>query len=542
MRLTWILFFAACNSAPPTPPAYTTTQCATLTPTGNDVCVATAGSKAVLFSGDILLPGNVLRGGQMYIDDTGVIQCVACDCSAMAGGASTVTCAQGAISPSLINAHDHLLFSQEPPATDTGERYEQRNDWREGLRGHTKIRSNGNATTAQKQWGELRMLMGGATATVGAASSAGLVRNLDYHDYEEGLARVAVTYDTFPLGDNSGLQISSGCAYPFYDTTMSIAQLKAFEPHIAEGVDDVAHNEFVCSSSTMNGAQDLTQPQSAFIHAVALSSADVQTLAGDSTSLIWSPRSNVRLYGDTARVTVMSRLGVRIALGADWTITGSMNLLRELRCADSLNQTALDNYFSDEALWRMVTANAAGVTGFGDILGTLSVGQVADVAIFDERNHADYRAVVAADAPDVLLVMRSGKPLYGDAALLTGLGVSGCDAVDVCGAPKSVCLMSEIATTYSALQTAANSFSAFYCGTPDNEPTCVPSRPMSVNGSTVYGGGPAAGDSDGDGIADSSDNCPKVFNPIRPLDNGVQPDSDGDGLGDACDPMPIPMQ
>ncbi len=40
-------------------------------------------------------------------------------------------------------------------------------------------------------------------------------------------------------------------------------------------------------------------------------------------------------------------------------------------------------------------------------------------------------------------------------------------------------------------------------------------------------------DSDGDGIPDSKDNCPYVYNPD-------QKDSDGDGIGDACDDIPKP--
>ena len=50
---------------------------------------------------------------------------------------------------------------------------------------------------------------------------------------------------------------------------------------------------------------------------------------------------------------------------------------------------------------------------------------------------------------------------------------------------------------------------------------------------------PGADDSDGDGIADATDNCPTVFNPVRPMDNGMQADADGDGEGDACDPCPL---
>jgi hypothetical protein len=44
--------------------------------------------------------------------------------------------------------------------------------------------------------------------------------------------------------------------------------------------------------------------------------------------------------------------------------------------------------------------------------------------------------------------------------------------------------------------------------------------------------GTAVVDTDGDGIPDSKDNCPKVANPD-------QKDSDGDGVGDACDNCPF---
>src|SRR5207249_1192172 len=68
---------------------------------------------------------------------------------------------------------------------------------------------------------------------------------------------------------------------------------------------------------------------------------------------------------------------------------------------------------------------------------------------------------------------------------------------------------------------------------------CVPARPMSVAGSTIYSGAPSPGDRDGDGVPDATDNCPTVFNPVRPVDGGKQADADGDGLGDACDPCPL---
>ncbi len=61
----------------------------------------------------------------------------------------------------------------------------------------------------------------------------------------------------------------------------------------------------------------------------------------------------------------------------------------------------------------------------------------------------------------------------------------------------------------------------------------------SVNGSTTYTGIPSARDLDGDGIANAADNCPSVFNPVRPVDNGMQGDVNGDGTGDAGDACPL---
>lgn len=113
--------------------------------------------------------------------------------------------------------------------------------------------------------------------------------------------------------------------------------------------------------------------------------------------------------------------------------------------------------------------------------------------------------------------------------------------LDVCGSARAACLSSEIAMSLAQLEGAAGSaYPLFFCGTPDNEPTCTPMRSTSVSGSSTYDGQRTPGDLDGDGFVNASDNCPTVFNPVRPLDAGSQPDFDADGLGDECDPTPVP--
>ncbi len=517
-------------------------ECGALPATGNGrICELTAGSGKTLLEGDILTPGKVFRGGQVLIDEQGKIACVDCDCSAQASGATVVTCPDAVVSPGLINAHDHITYANNEPyvasSEKANERFEHRHDWRKGLRGHTKITTNGGASGAVISHLELRFAMGGATSIVGSGSARGLLRNLDKADAQEGLNKPAVDYETFPLKDGGdGTLISSGCGYAAFVTS----DAASYVPHIAEGIDIEAHNEFLCVEG-LNGGTDLMKGNAAFIHGVAALPPDTAWMALDGTHLIWSPRTNVSLYGDTAPVTLYARSGAIIALGTDWTRSGSSNMLRELKCVADLNEVYFDSFFSDEEIWKMPTLNAAKAARMDDVIGVLANGRFADIAVFRKNNHEDFRAVIEALPEDVALVLRAGKALYGEDQIVDGLAnVGGCSAIEVCGEAKKACT-AETNNTLQQLKSAGDQYiPLFTCGgAPANEPTCQPFRATSVKGSTVYDGLPKEGDQDGDGIPDAEDNCPTVFNPIRPMDNGFQPDFDRDGVGDACDPCPL---
>jgi cytosine/adenosine deaminase-related metal-dependent hydrolase len=527
--------------------------CEVLAPSSN-TCDVAAGDTTMLLKGTVLTPDTVYKGGQVKVDAMGKIACVGCDCTA--GGETTITCADAVISPGLINTHDHITYDQNPPYASTTERYEDRQQWREGLDGHTKILAPGSATYDQISWAELRFLMGGATSIVGSGSRPGLLRNLDRANDEEGLGKNEVEFQTFPLDDSGGTRRRGDCDYggmPDTAAKPSVMVADAYEPHTSEGIDATARNEFLCETSATydshmpGGSNNLLLAKTAMIHAIGLQVSDYGAMAAAGTGLIWSPRSNITLYGDTARVATAARLGIKIALGTDWLPSGSMNLLRELTCADSFNTTYLETYFRDDQLWDMVTANAASLTKTDDVIGLLAPGMVADISVFAAHGKKPFRSVIEAQPQDVALVMRGGKVLYGDdAAVAAALGTlaQNCDAVDVCGTGKRVCTMAEVGKTYGDLMTGANPkngtiYPAFACGVPMNEPSCTPTRPASVAGSTIYTGAPSATDGDGDGIPDVSDNCPHTFNPVRPVDGGAQGDVDHDGVGDACDPCPF---
>ena len=503
-------------------------------PMAGGTCEVTKmGQGGVILRGKVLAPEQTLWAGQVFYDASGVIRCVDCDCSDAPGAseASVVTCADGMISPGLINPHDHITYAENDPIGDGFDRYEHRHQWRKGLDGHAQIYSTGGASPEAVLAQEFRFLMSGVTSAASAGGESGLVRNVDIGTNDFLPAAIADS-DTFPLDDSDGTMLESGCDYGTITTAEHVAGLDGYLPHISEGINLAARNELLCLNM---GDTDVVQSQTGIVHAVGILPEDAKAIADDLARVVWSPRSNIVLYGNTAPVTMLDTMGVSLALGTDWVITGSMNMLRELRCAADFNETYLDGYFSDRDLWRMVTTNATFSTGTENAVGMLRPGYVADIAVFNGAGKVDHQAVVDAELTDVVLVLRGGTPMYGDATLLAdpAFGAGACETIDVCGAAKRACINRDTDFTYDDLKTAIEpSYGLFYCGEPEKEPTCVPSR-------DEYTGEITADDGDGDGVPDASDNCPAVFNPARPLDGGAQGDSDGDGSGDACDPCPL---
>lgn len=519
---------------------------------GADVCAVETGSGTnTLVVGDVLVPGEVFEGGGVIYDAAGNISCVGCDCNDQAADATKIICPDAAVSPGLVNAHDHVGWMNGSPwlasehNVDPALRWEHRHDWRTGKRSQPEISvDGGEASTDEKAYGELRFALSGATAVFGSGDLAGILRDLDRTGSgDNGLGQPGAGYDTFPLGDNNGTQLADGCNYPDVSGPPG-SSVQAYAPHVSEGIDAEARNEFLCLTGQGTGSEQTLDNRAAIIHGIGLNPVDVALMASTGIDLIWSPRSNVSLYGDTAQVTQMARAGVSIGLGTDWMPSGSMNMLRELKCADDLNTVNFDKYFSDQALWIMATLGSARALGMDDAIGVLATGHKADIAIFANSGRQHHRAVIDASVGDVALVLRGGQPVTGNTNVVNALA-TGCDDIgDVCGANKSACLTRDIGKSYSALMSAVGSpaYPLFYCAAPEGEPSCVPARTLtsdSVDGSTNYAGMSVADDADGDGIADAEDNCPSIFNPVRPLDGGKQADYDDDNVGDVCDPCPL---
>lgn len=518
-------------------------------PPQSGICSVTPGDAGRLVRGTVLLPDGIAANGSVLVDANGTISCAGCGCQAAEGAdtATRIDCANGVISPGLIDIRDFLGFDQNVPIADSGERYERRNQWRKGLDGHTTLSISGSATASQEAWAEWRGVMAGVTSISGStgAAAANVARNLSTSTRLDGLGGSVLKFDNFPLND-SGTD-SPRTADCSYNTLGSPPVSGRYLFDAAEGISAEARNEFLCLAGLQTGSADVLTGATV-MEAIPLRASDAKAIADHSASATWTPRSDLRLYGLTSPVTLFDTEGVPLALGSTWTPTGSLQLQRELTCADSYNSTYLDHHFDDAALWRMVTANAADAAGFGAEIGRLQAGRKADIAVFDASAHQRYRAVIEAGPADVVLVLKGGVPMFGESAVVEALGdgVTACStfgADGVCGADRQICTLRESGVTLQTLQTqvGAGAYPLFFCGAPVDEPVCKPMRDAGNenNVAPFFTGDPAPGDADGDGVPDASDVCPNVFDPPRPSDGLVQADGDNDGVGDACDPCPL---
>jgi large repetitive protein len=490
-----------------------------------------AGDSDLLFWGDIITPAGIISGGQLLVDGDGLILYVGTDASSFpeAATATKIVCKYGIAAPGFIDGLRLMTYGGVSPYVSQGERYDHRFDWRLGMRGHTAIPF---APGVANPFDEVQQVIGGTTTTV-QPGKPGFIRNLSTNP--GGLQYGDAGFDSFPLGDMAGYLTANPKTYPgFPDPGVINARNLSTVLIASEGIDAEAHTEFIALSDSQAGLVNVLGTKTVLGHAIALTAADLKKAADSGTSIAWTPRSDLFLYGNTLQAPLFHRLGGNIILGSVWNVTGSVNMLREVKAAYSFSETYLNHYFSAKDILDMATVNAAKAFHVDGSIGSIRQGLLADLVIYDTRARSGYLAVINAAPVDVALVLRAGKVLYGDVYMAASLpsGDTGYETIDFGSNTKAIYTTREVGTTLGTLS-AGVSYQLQQIASPTNEPSAVPQRPGE------YTGARTENDRDGDGIANAVDNAPDCFNPVRPMDGGVQPDADGDGIGDAADPTPF---
>lgn len=318
----------------------------------------------------------------------------------------------GVILPGLLDLHGHPEFNVfaawEPPKL-----YDNRYAWRRSKPYQTLVRDPQNVLLTQlpprtqTRYAEVRALVGGVTGIQGAsgassASSEPLVRNVDQWAFGAHRARSMIDLPSGSFG------------LPSFEAVMkriAAGDVNAFYLHLSEG----RHGDAL-SAKEFQHFLDLggATPATNIIHGTALTVDDLHTVAGLGCRLVWSPQSNLRLYGETTLAGEAMAAGMPVALGADWLPSGSTSLLAEMKVAR--RELAQQGHpVAAAELVAMVTSVAARMAGLDEHLGSLVEGRPADLVVI-ERHHSDpYENVCLADPSWVDLVCIGGDITYARA-------------------------------------------------------------------------------------------------------------------------------
>jgi 5-methylthioadenosine/S-adenosylhomocysteine deaminase len=286
----------------------------------------------------------------------------------------------GIILPGLIDLHGHPEFNVfapwEPPRA-----YVNRYAWRASDHYQALIREPQNRLLSalpqgtQLRYAEIRALVGGVTAIQGAsgrnrATTESLVRNVDLRIFGQHKARTMIDLPA-SLTDRGGDTLTAILA------GIDAGEVDAFYVHLAEGQrnNQRSINEF----DQLVNLGALT-PATVVIHGTALTRDQLGALADAGAKLVWSPQSNLRLYGETTRAADALNVGLPIALGADWLPSGSTNLLTEAKVARQ-ELTNQGHTLPAANLVHMLTAGAAHIAGHADRLGILAEGRPAPARV-----------------------------------------------------------------------------------------------------------------------------------------------------------------
>lgn len=340
---------------------------------------------------------------------------------------------RGLITPGLIDLHNHLAYNTLPLWSGRDAAYATRYQWPGAPTYQSDVSNPAQALgiaapAAALRFAEVKAVVGGVTAIQGSppmtrAFPGWMVRNIE----KESIGVDRPIFQSVLVATPDQLDT----------TAQRLRENRSFIYHLGEGVDPKLRSEY-----RLLRTHDCVGAGLIGIHSTALTAEDFTdwaTMGGGS--IVWSPFSNLWLYGGTSDVAAARAAGIRVCLGSDWTPSGTRNVLGELKVAAAWNAAALGGALSDEDLVEMVTANPGDTLArpWGVQVGRLVPGALADVAVFS-RSVADdpWRNVLEATERHVQFVMVGGRPAYGNTSLLRSAGATEIEPITVAGVRRGI--------------------------------------------------------------------------------------------------------
>jgi 5-methylthioadenosine/S-adenosylhomocysteine deaminase len=366
---------------------------------------------------------DAVFAGRVFIDDDNNIEHVGRNNTPAPAGFATapvIDVGNDFIVPGLIDLHNHIGYNTLPlwaePTRKTP--YAHHDSWPNAQSYQSSITWPSKALAATEPeallaYVQLRALVGGTTAMQGWPTAnrkpVQVLRNID-DETAGGTSRDLIYTSTLTLK-------------PIELARRAQAQRNGagFIYHCGEGtVGSLVEREFVdcahagCLGNTFIG-----------IHCNSLSPNDwILWPKADAGAVVWSPFSNLWLYGSTTDVKAARQQGVSVCIGSDWGPSGTKNIQGEVKVAKLVSQKK-GLGLSDRDLVAMITSNPGDVLArcWKKGIGRLTKGAFADITVIRAAGPKPvWTQIVESTEADIALVIVDGIPRYGDSKPMQATG------------------------------------------------------------------------------------------------------------------------
>jgi cytosine/adenosine deaminase-related metal-dependent hydrolase len=353
-------------------------------------------------------------------------------------GAHEIDLRDHLIFPGLVNAHDHLQINNIPPlprATPFANSYE----WAAALQSHLALPS---VTAARRVPAATRYQQGGLKNLLCGATT--VAHHDPWHPVLDEPAFPVNLLRSFGWCHSLGLAPDQGDARPWLSLARRAGRILLRRPglgpygpaalasfaatprespwiiHLAEGTDRVAAEEL-----GQLERMGCLAPNTVLVHGVGLRARDVAKVIERRAAVVWCPASNLALLGATLDPRLVFEAG-RLAIGSDSRLSGSRDLLDELRLA------AVHCDLAPADIVHLATVGGSRVLGLPEV-GGLAPGQRADFIVARDTGGDPYRTLLALERGDIRAVVLGGAPAIADGDL-----AEWCDAREVATMPVSL--------------------------------------------------------------------------------------------------------
>ena len=404
-------------------------------------------SDRLLISGRVVLPDGDARQRYMLIQN-GVIARISRSRppEGLLGGAREVTTGpQDWIFPGLIDLHAHSDYNVLPLWGSPLAPFANRFAWRSDPAYKSQVKTRNDELKkleprAQAIIAELQAVAGGTTVLDRLP--------LDHADDEHRTLLCRDTGNARDIGRPAKVRSVVDFFRPDSGVPKETADVSKYEQdreqdsisgmlvHLAEGrsgfgtnrgVDAYSRAEFEAfrKLKCMVDVEKVRRIPFSLVHGCGIDTANsdhVSFLRERGISIVWSPTSNLLLYGDTLDVEPLLGAGINIALGSDWSPSGSKHVWEEAKFARAYLR-AIGSHVSDADLFRMVTQCPARCLGT-ETLGRIAEGAAADFFIVRSPIESDSALEVffGTDDEHVMATIIKGAPCYGEAGFLHAFG------------------------------------------------------------------------------------------------------------------------